>query len=69
MAQLPNKLKVELSTVMFREELADIKFFSDKSPHFIATIAPLLRPMNFAKGEYVYMNGDPIDASKLGLTA
>ena len=54
---------------MFREELADIKFFSDKSPHFIATIAPLLRPMNFAKGEYVYMNGDPIDASKLGLTA
>ena len=62
LSQLPNKLRVELSTMMYREELAGIHFFKRKSPHFIASIAPLLRPVNLCKGEYVYMAGDPLDA-------
>ena len=44
--QLPNKLRVELSTLIYREELAGIHFFRKKSPHFIACVAPLLRPVN-----------------------
>lgn len=27
-------------------------------------MAPLLRPVNLTKGEYVYMEGDPIDAGR-----
>ena len=65
LGQLPNKLRVELSTLMYREELAGIHFFRKKSPHFIASVAPLLRPVNLAKGEYAYMAGDPLDAGKL----
>lgn len=64
LAQLPNKLRVELSTLMYREELAGIPFFRKKSPHFIASVATLLRPLNLTKGEYVFMEGDPIDAGK-----
>ncbi len=67
LAQLPNNLRVELSTLIYREELAGIPFFRNKSPHFVASIAPLLRPVNLSKGEFVYMKGDPLDASKLEL--
>ena len=52
---------------MYREELAGIHFFKKKSPHFIASVAPLLRPVNLAKGEYVYMAGDPLDAGRYTL--
>jgi len=38
-----------------------IPFFQDKPPHFIAFVGPLLRPVKVFQGEYIYVEGDPID--------
>lgn len=67
MTHLPNKLRVELSSLIYSEQLSDLHFFKRKSAHFLATIAPLLKPMNLSKGEYVYLKDDPLDSSKLEL--
>ena len=34
-------------------------------PHFVAQVAPMLKHMRIAQGEYIYMKDDPIDGSKL----
>lgn len=59
--ELPSKLKIELSNIMYPEQLKGIKYFKKKSPWFIATVAPLLKPVKFAKGEYIYQKGEAID--------
>ena len=64
MNELPGKLRLELSNVLYQHEVKGINYFKDKSAHFIASVAPLLRPVNLTKGEYVYMSGDPLDAGK-----
>lgn len=38
-----------------------IKFFKHKSPHFIAFLMPLLRPIKVEERRFVYQEGDPID--------
>ena len=59
--ELPHDLKVELSVVMHQELVRTVKFFRHKPPHFIAFLAPLLKPVKVEKGQYVYKEGDPID--------
>ena len=59
--ELPHKLRVELSNLLYRHDLNHIPYFKSMSPHFVASVAPLLKPMAVAKGEYVYLRGDPID--------
>ena len=59
--ELPPSLKIKLSYEMHNNIIATFPFFQGKPPQFIAFIGPLLRPMRVLAGEYVYMNGDPID--------
>ncbi len=58
---LPGTLRVELSNIMYSEELKNIKFFKNKSPKFVASVAPLLKPLKVCKGEYIYLKGDSLD--------
>ena len=61
LTELPAKLKVELSNLMYAKELASISYFNGKSPNFVATVAPLLKPLKVSKGEYVFLKGDSLD--------
>jgi CRP-like cAMP-binding protein len=38
-----------------------IKFLKNKSPHFIAFLMPLLRPIKVENKRFIYSDGDPID--------
>lgn len=62
--ELPNKLRLELSNVLYQQEVKNIEFFWNKSPHFIASVAPLLKSIKIQKGEYIYLKGDRLDGSK-----
>ena len=46
---------------MYSNQLASIDFFKRKSPKFIATVAPLLKPLKVCKGEHIYLQGDSLD--------
>lgn len=59
--ELPSKLRVELSNIMYSQELEGIKYFEDKNPRFIAAMAPLLKPVKVSKGEFIFLKGDTID--------
>lgn len=39
-----------------------IHFFKNKPGHFIAMVAPLLKPLSLQRGEYIFYKGDPNDA-------
>ncbi len=59
--ELPPKLHVELSHLIYSQQIDSIPYFHSKSPNFIATVAPLLKPLNISKGEYVFLKGDSLD--------
>lgn len=59
--ELPSKLRVELSNLMYSQEIGAIAYFQSKSPSFIATVAPLLKPLKIPKGEYIFLKGDLLD--------
>ena len=46
---------------MYAQELAPIAYFQAKSPNFVASVAPLLKPLKVSKGEYVFLKGDSLD--------
>lgn len=48
--------------MLYRKHLDPVPYFANKSPHFIAAIGPLLRPVIVPKGEFVFLEGDPPDA-------
>ncbi len=58
---LPPKLNVELSNIMYAQQLQGIRFFDNKSPSFIAAVAPKLKPVNLCKGDYLFLKGDEPD--------
>ena len=41
--------------------MKQVKFLRYKPPHFIAFLAPLLRPVKVEKDQYIYKEGDPIN--------
>ena len=59
--ELPPKLQVELSNIMYSHQLGGIRFFKKKSPQFIAALAPKLKPLKVCKGDYLFLKGDPLD--------
>ena len=59
--ELPPKLQVELSNIMYSHQLSGIRYFNNKSPQFIAALAPKLKPMKVSKGDYIFLKGDPLD--------
>ena len=46
---------------MHQELIKKVKFFKKKSPHFIAFVGPMLKPIKVEKGQYIYKEGAPID--------
>ena len=46
---------------MYSQDLKEIKYFSGKSPEFISSMAPLLKPLKANKGDYIYLKGDIVD--------
>lgn len=59
--ELPPKLQVSLARIIESKPLKGIEFFKHKSPHFIAAIAPKLKPDKVSKGDYLFKKGDPLD--------
>lgn len=62
--ELPSNLKVNLCNVMYRKNVKGIKYLEEKSAHFMATVGPMLRPIKVHKNEYIFMEQDPVDASR-----
>ena len=60
--ELPLRLQVELSIVVHQQIVNHIHFFKKKPGHFIAMVAPLLKPLSLQRGEYIFYKGDPNDA-------
>lgn len=65
--ELPLNLRVGLSDIMYRKLVKGVTYFEGKSAHFMAAIGPLLKAVLLQKGEYMYKEGDPLDACKSGL--
>ena len=63
LAELPNKLRIELSQEMHDKVIQDLYFFKDQPRDFIAYVAPLLKPVKFAQNDYLYKTGDNLDES------
>ena len=61
MRELPPKLQIDLSSIIESQPLKGIRFFEDKSPQFIAALAPKLKPLKVSKGDYIFLKGDPLD--------
>jgi len=59
--ELPQTLKIELALIMHKKIIKKIFFFKKKTPHFIAFIGPLLKPLRVEKGNFIYKEGDPIE--------
>jgi len=58
--KFPQRLRVELSTKIFKEIIKQIPFFSDKNKQVIAFIGPLLTPERAKEDQVIYNEGDPI---------
>lgn len=59
--ELPLKLGLELSNIMYTHQLSGINFFANKSPEFVAALAPKLKPVKVCKGDYIFLKGDSLD--------
>ena len=59
--ELPHKLSLELSNIMYTSQLSGIDFFEKKSAEFIAALAPKLKPVHVCKGDYIFLKGDSLD--------
>jgi hypothetical protein len=67
LAELPNKLRIELSQEMHDKVIQNLYFFRDQPKDFIAYVAPLLKPVRFSQNEYLYKTGDNLDESNIFL--
>lgn len=56
--ELPSNLRTELSYKMYNELATSIDFLKKRPKKFIASIGPLLRQIQTAKGEIIVSQGD-----------
>jgi hypothetical protein len=63
LAELPNKLRIELSQGLQDKVIKNLYFFKDQPEDFTAYVAPLLKPVKFTQNDYLYKTGDTIDES------
>ncbi len=61
LSELPQTLSIELSNIMYSQELKGVNYFNLKKPKFVASVAPLLKPVKVCKGEYIFIKGDALD--------
>ena len=59
--ELPNKLRIELSHIMHDHVISKMYFFKNQPNDFIAYVAPLLVPVKYGQGDYLYKCNDTID--------
>ena len=59
--ELPNKLRIELSHIMHDNVISKMYFFKNQPNDFIAYVAPLLLPVKYGQGDYLYKCNDTID--------
>ena len=59
--KLPHNLKIQLSKIIHAKIVETFPFFRDQRPEFVAYIGPLLKTNKFQKGDYIYVEGDPVD--------
>ncbi|CAG9335933.1 unnamed protein product [Blepharisma stoltei] len=55
---LPINLRTQLLIVIYKQFLENNAFFEDKQAHFVAYIAPLLKPYKAEEGDHIYKTGD-----------
>ena len=58
--QLPPNLSLEFSFLMHQNMVETFPFFQNQPSQFVASIGPLLRPIQIMKNEYIYEEVDPI---------
>lgn len=57
---LPHKLKMELSLHLHEDTYKKIEILKDRSSAFIAWICPLLKPHEYPRNEYIYLENDDV---------
>ena len=62
---LPNNLKIELTSKIHESEVVELYFFKKKSKEFIAYLAPLLKNIRLMQNDILYKEGDIIEESIL----
>ena len=55
---LPNSLKNQLLVTIYQKKIESNAFFEGRTDHFVAWIAPYLKPFRFDEQEIVYHEGD-----------
>ena len=60
--ELPERLKLELSNILYKEYRKHIYFFKEvgDNKNFISWMCPLLQPLQIIDGAYIQMEGDKL---------
>ena len=58
LSELPSELKYELANSMYMNLNSKLIFFKQKDKTFLAEFMPLLSPLKFMKGEYIYHSNE-----------
>ena len=61
LAEVPQRLKVELSLWIYRKYIEKLPFFKNQNGHFITFVCPLLVPHILPENEIIYREGDLIN--------
>jgi hyperpolarization activated cyclic nucleotide-gated potassium channel 1 len=55
---LPMRLKYQFLVSMYKELILDCPFFNSFDISFVVRMVPLIKPIKFEKGEFVWKEGD-----------
>ena len=56
--ELPKNLKIELSSIIYKNYIDGIEFFKNKPKRFLAFICPYLKTIKISKDDFVFDEGD-----------
>jgi len=59
--EIPRTLQYEVALSMYGGVIKDLQFFPDKGRSFILYFMPILKPVKYSNGEYLYKEGDYAD--------
>lgn len=55
---MPSKLQYEFLVCLYKDLIMECPFFNSYDTSFIIRMIPLVRPINFSKGEFVWRSGE-----------
>ena len=64
-SELPIRLKYEFLVALYKELILDCPFFNSFDMSFVVKIVPLLKPVKYKAGEYLWEEGEHSSSSKL----